>query len=103
MSVVITQGDDSNAFGKEITINVNSELDLTGFSAVFQLGDFKQRFDDIRAKKLAIVIPAEETKKLPTGLQLGALKIFDATGLQVTVKSDIRFYIYPQVIENEQA
>lgn len=96
----ITQGDDSNALGQEINILLESDEDLTGFKAVFQLGDYQQKWDDITSKKLEVVIPREYTKKLAVGPNYGGLKIYDSNGLAKTVIRDIKFLVLAEVVKN---
>ena len=95
--IKLTQGDDSNALGGKIIITLQSETDLVGYTAKFRLGAFLQTFDDITSGELSIVIPAEESAKLPAGLLSGSLKIFDADGFQKTVLRNIMFQIEPGV------
>lgn len=103
MSVIkLTQGDDLNALNEETNIVLDTDIDLTGFTAFFQLGDFRQEFKDITSKKLPLVIPAAESAKLPVGEMSGALKIYDATGLARTIAKDIKFLIEKQVVKNAE-
>ncbi len=103
MSVItLRQGDDSNALGREIKITLDTDLDLTGFKAVFQLGDFRQEFNDITSNELFVVIPAAESEKLEVGPLAGALKIYDANGLALTVAVEIKFNIEEKVVDNVQ-
>ena len=101
MSVItLRQGDDSNALGREIKITLDTDLDLTGCSAAFQLGDFRQEFADIASKELFVVIPASESANLPDGELNGALKIYDANRLALTVAHEIKFLIEKKVVTN---
>ena len=93
--IKLTRGDDSNALGEQIIITLKSEIDLSGYSALFQLGEFRQKFDDISSGELEIVIPAAESRNLPVGRMSGSLKIFDPDGLQKTVVRNIMFQIEP--------
>lgn len=103
MSVIkLRQGDDSNALGRETKITIETDLDLTGFRAVFQLGEFQQKFDDIASKELFVVIPRAESEKLEVGPVDGALKIYDPNGLALTVADGIKFLIEEKVVENVQ-
>ena len=103
MSVItLTRGDDSNALGEEIKIVLKTDMDLTGFTAVFQLGDFQQEFDDITSKELFVVIPKEESIKLEIGPMTGGLKLYDANGLARTIVKDIKFNIEREVVDNVQ-
>lgn len=96
----ITQGDDSNALGQEINILIESDEDLTGYTAVFQLGEYQQKWDDITSKKLGVVIPRQYTKKLKTGPNYGGLKIYDSNGLAKTVIRDIKFFVLAEVVKD---
>jgi hypothetical protein len=100
--VTITQGDDTNALEEKIIISLDTELDLNGFSACFQLGNFQQFFSDIRTKELQIIIPGTETALLPAGPLYGALKIFDAAGRQKTLADNICFYVKRKAVDHVQ-
>ena len=102
MSEVINliQGDDSNALGNKISIKLTSDLDLTGFTAVFQLEDYRQKWDDITSKKLEVIIPRSVTENLTVGQHKGGLKIYDKNGLAKTIIKDIKFYVSREVVEN---
>lgn len=101
MSVItLRQGDDSNALGRETKITIETDLDLTGFKAVFQLGTFQQEFTDITSKELFVVIPRDASANLPAGELDGALKIYDANGLALTVAAKIKFNIEKKVVDN---
>ena len=101
MTVIkLTKGDDSNALGRSINIKLKTDLDLTGYTAVFQLCDFQQKFDDITSKTLPIVIPASASNKYECGQCKGALKIYDKNGLGKTVCRDILFFIETEVVKN---
>lgn len=98
--IYLTQGDDSNALGNKIIIGLTSELDLTGFTAVFQLEDYRQEWDDITSKRLEVIIPRSVTEKLTVGNHKGGLKIYDKKGLAKTIIKDIKFYVSREVVEN---
>ena len=94
-AIYLTQGDDSNALGERIIITLKSEVDLSGYSALFQLGSFQQRFNKLTSPELEIIIPAAVSKDFPVGPLFGSLKIFDSEGLQKTVIRNIMFHIEP--------
>lgn len=94
-SIKLIQGDDSNALGERIIITLKSEVDLSGYSALFQLGSFQQRFNKLTSPELEIIIPASASKNFPVGPLFGSLKIFDSEGLQKTVIRNIMFHIEP--------
>lgn len=96
----LIQGDDSNALGDKIVINLTSQLDLTGFKAVFQLEDYKLKWDDITSKKLEVIIPRSVTEKLTVGTHKAGLKIYDNKGLAKTIIKDIRVCVSRGVVGN---
>ena len=98
--IPVVRGDDTNALGAKITINLSTELDLTGFTAVFQAGDFRQTFSDITGKRLEVVIPRADTALLPLGVVQGALKIYDAQGLAKTICRDISLLVSREAVAN---
>ncbi len=100
--IVITQGDDTYALGAEINILLETSLDLTGFQAAFQLGNYYQKFNDISSKKISIKIPRKDTKNLKVGPCTGALKIYDKNGFAKTIVRDIKFLILAEVVKNDE-
>lgn len=97
----VTQGDDSNALGNTIDIEIETDLDLTGFKAVFQIADIRWKFEDITSKILPIVVSAEQSMQLQPGVEYGALKITDADGKAITVIRDIPIYVKTKVVDND--
>lgn len=83
--IILRQGDDTNFNGNTITINMNTKIDLTGWTAIFQLQDLKINFDDISNKKINLVISQEQTNKLEAGDFNGWIKLQDKEGRQCTV------------------
>lgn len=100
--IIIRQGDDTNALGNSIVFVLNTELDLTGFTAVFQVASVRYEWDDITSKRLELVLTAEQTAILPFGTSYGALKIYDPNGLAKTIIADIPVYTQPLIVENEE-
>lgn len=99
--IVITRGDDSNAFNNNITITLNTELDLTDYIAIFQIGKDQQwKFNDIRDKVLNIVIDKERSMLFKEGTYYAALKIFEPSGLCKTMFRDIPVYVRQMVVNN---
>lgn len=99
--VKIIRGDDTAAMGRSLAIELEADFDLTGYKAVFQLANIKKNFDDITSKFLALSFSAEETKELPLGFVYGALKIYDADGLCVTVEKEIGFFVYREGVTDD--
>ncbi len=98
--IIIRQGDDTNALGNSIIFNLTTELDLTGFKAVFQVDELRYEWNDITNKQLYMDFSADDTAKLPVGTSYGALKIYDSNGLATTVISNIPVRVLPLVVEN---
>lgn len=99
--IQLTRGDDSDALGEKINLIIDTELDLTGWSATFQLANFRQHFEDISSKKLPLVFSKNDSKKLPLGFIEGALKIYNPKGKAHTVIRDIGFEILSEVVRND--
>lgn len=98
--IVLTQGDDLNALGQEYNFVLNTNEDLSGFRAVFEVDGFRQEWRDLTSKRLPLCIPAPASRKLKVGERLGALKVYGKDGLCKTVKKDIKFLIEPEVVKN---
>lgn len=99
-SIMLTQGDDSNAMGRSIEITIETEEDLTGWSAFVQLEQFQWEFDDLTAGPLEWVITRDITEQLAPGEHLAAIKLFDSNDLCATVKRDIPVFVNTLVVEN---
>lgn len=99
--ITIVQGDDTNALGNSIIFYLETELDLTGYTAVFQVENLRYEWDDITSKELSLVFTREQTATLEQGSYLGALKIYDSNDLAVTVIRNIPVYVLPMVVENQ--
>jgi hypothetical protein len=97
--ITIYKGDDSNALGEQIVIKLDTEVDLMGCRAVFQLGDYRQEISDISGKEVEVIIPASASKKFKPGVMLGGLKVYDCEGLGKTVAGDLRFRIIESVVK----
>lgn len=98
--IVITRGDDSDAFNNNITITISTDLDLTDYHAIFQIGKEQWIFDDITSKLLEIVINKEVSMKFPEGTYYGALKLFQPDGKCKTMFRDIPVYVREIAVDN---
>lgn len=89
--ITIVRGDDTNALGyNTIPCTVNTTLDLTGATVVFQFLDFKQEFTGVVSGQVFnIVIPASSTKEFPVGVQYASLYVIDAEGKRRTFNNMI--------------
>jgi hypothetical protein len=99
-SIVLTQGDDSNALGGSIRFNLTSTENLTGWYAILQLANFQWRYDDLTEGGFEWVVSREISSQLEVGLQYAAMKIFGADGLCKTVVQNIPVYVNQQVVAN---
>jgi hypothetical protein len=98
--IVITRGDDSNALNNNITITLKTDMDLTGFTGIFQIGQEQWVFNDITSKVLDIIVDKATSLKFHEGTYYGALKLFEPSGLCKTVFRDIPVYVKEQVVKN---
>lgn len=98
--ITIVQGDDTNALGNSIVFILETDLDLTGYTAVFQVEELRYEWEDITSKELSLVFTREETSTLEEGNHYGALKIYDDENLAVTIIRNIPIYVLPMVVEN---
>lgn len=100
--IIIRQGDDTNALGNSIVFNITTDIDLTGYTAVFQVNELRYEWADITSKRLEMYFTAEQTATLPTGTSYGALKIYDNNDLAYTVISNIPVRVQPIMVQNEE-
>jgi hypothetical protein len=89
--ITIVRGDSTDALGyNTIPCTVNTTLDLTGATVVFSFLDFKQVFTNVvSGEPFNIVIPWEETKKFPVGVQFASLYVIDEEGRRRTFNNMI--------------
>lgn len=98
--IYVTRGDDSNAFGFDIQIEIDTGLPMTGWSGRFQLEDMYWDFPDVTDKILSLTITAEQSKRLPVGTSYGAMTLYDEEGKVKTVMRNVPVYIYPQLVSS---
>ena len=84
-----------------LTFNLETELDLTGWRAIFKLCNYKHEFDDITAKTFCVNMTQEDTLKLNFGENYGVLALVDADGNMKTISNTIPFLVTSKVVENE--
>ena len=80
--LTIYKGDDFNFDDdcRRVIIRFNTELDLTGWSAKFDLLDNQKTTDDITSLTWMFEYTAEETKAFSLGRTFGKLTLTDANG-----------------------
>ena len=98
--ITIVQGDDTNALGNSIIFTLETDLDLTGYTAIFQVESLTYTWDDITSKELDMYFTREQTSTLEAGNHYGALKIFDDNDLAVTIIRNIPVYVLSKVVDN---
>lgn len=99
-SIQLTRGDDSNALGHYIKLVMNTEIDLTGWYAIFQLENFQWRFNELKQKENFLSIPSEISLQLTPGAHYGAIKVYDTFGRCATIVKNIPFFVNEQVVDN---
>lgn len=98
--IVITRGDDSDAFNNKIAITITTDLDLTGYTAVFQIAKEQWIFTDITSKVLNIIIDKDRSMKFKEGTHYAALKIYEPSGTCKTMFRDIPVYVREIAVDN---
>ena len=80
--LTIFRGDDFSFDGdsRRVVVKFNTDLDLIGWSAKFNLLDNVKSTDDITSRTWTFQYTAEETMMLPLGRTFGKLSIYDANG-----------------------
>lgn len=85
---------------KFLTFNINTDLDLTGWSAIFKIGSITKNIDDISTKNFEVILTDVETSKLFFGNQYGSVILKDNEGNIKTVCNTIPFCVGNRVQEN---
>ena len=104
MKPILIHKSDSTIFAnvnKFLTFNIETGLDLAGWSAKFVLGWVTKEVVDISSHSFEIILGAEETKQLRLGQQYGSIILTDANGNIKTITNTIPFEVTTAVVENE--
>lgn len=99
--IVLFSGDDSDfVWNQNVSINLVTEADLTGFKAHFSFMNFRQDFDEIpEDRKIVLTFPASATKDFPLGCGDAELWIEDKNGKRRTVANRIHVIVTRSVDE----
>lgn len=99
--ITIIQGDDTNFINDQfIVVNFNTDIDLSGFTATFSLGDVTLSYGNLSEKMFEIILSNEITSNLKLGKQYGELKLIDTSNRIRTITSIIPFLIKKGVNES---
>lgn len=89
----LTRGTDTDWNGHNyLTININSQIDLTGCTLEFKLGAFDRSFTDL-SEPLVINMDADDFTCLPVGENFGEIKVYDANRKVMTWNNQIPFFV----------
>ena len=101
--ITIVKGDDTDFLDNQyIVVNFNTDIDLSGFRAVFKLGSVEIEFADLSQKYLEIILSAEFTSTLQKGKMYGTLKLIDTENRIRTVTTAIPFNVITKVLNATQ-
>ncbi len=92
---------DSSDFFYDIELELETELDLTGWVGYLQIGTLKPfKVDDIEieSKTIYMSIPACITKQLRVGTYTGYLKLITPSGAVGTLEPIFNVEILPEVV-----
>jgi hypothetical protein len=95
------RGDDSDALQNTWEIELETDYDLFGCKAIFQIGPLSYEYDDIESKILPFVVSAEDSMKLEEGLYNGSLKIIDRDNKEITIVKAIPITVTSEVVKND--
>ncbi len=95
--IAIYKGEDTEFAGQEpFQININTPLDLTGYTAKLMFGNVVKEFDaeEVGTKTLRLSFSAEDTLDFYPGQGYASVKVFDTEGRVAVLKRfviDVRF------------
>lgn len=87
--IAIYRGEDTCFAGAEpITVRIDTELDLTGFTAELLFGSIVKQFgtEDVSKKELPLSFSADETSTLFPGKGYAVVKVYDTEGRVAILK-----------------
>lgn len=96
--ITIIKGDDTNFIDDQfIVIHFKTDIDMSGFKAIFSLGEVKLTYGELSSKRIEIILSKEITSELETGKQFGELKLIDTKNRVRTITSVIPFLVQKTV------
>lgn len=97
-TIKLHKGDSSNFF-YAITVNIDTDLDLTGWTGYFEVGEMSAMpVDGVPSKTVSIVINSENTRVLSEGKHTAYLKLITNTGLIGTLEPLFIIHVLPEVV-----
>lgn len=92
--ITIIKGDDTNFIDDQfIVIHFKTDIDMSGFKAIFSLGEVNLTYGELSSKRIEIILSKEITSQLQTGKQFGELKLIDTKNRVRTITSVIPFLV----------
>ncbi len=101
--ITIVKGDDTDFMDNQyLVVNFNTDINLAGFKAVFEIDNIELLYPDLSAKYIEIILSNEVTSKLKQGKMYGTLKIIDTESRIRTVTTVIPFNVVTKVANTSQ-
>lgn len=98
--LTIYKKDDTDFF-QNINININTEQDLTSWTARVQLGSVVKSFSDISEKKIVFVLSSKDTAKLSEGVHGLYVKFTDNTGKQGSIDTGFKVKVLTEIVQDD--
>ncbi|MBQ8636329.1 hypothetical protein IJX73_00910 [bacterium] len=99
--ITIIQGDDTNFLDDQfLLITFNTDIDLSGFTAIFSLENVTLTYGNLSSKTFNIVLSNDITSNLTIGKKYGEIKLIDTSNRIKTITSVIPFLIKKGVNED---
>ncbi len=99
--VTIIQGDDTNFLDDQfLLVTFDTDIDLSGFTAIFSLEDVTLTYGNLSSKTFNIILSNDITSNLTIGKKYGEIKLIDTSNRIKTITSVIPFLIKKGVNED---
>lgn len=99
--IYIFRDDDTNFDNQQfLKIKVNSDKDMAGWIAKFELGNLVYTFNNINIEN-EVIITAEQSRKLPYGSLFGTFYLLDNEKRRKTLSNTIPFYVSKHTKSNK--
>ena len=99
--ITIVKGDDTDFLDNQyLVVKFNTDINMAGFKAIFELDNIELIYPDLSAKYIEIILSNEVTSRLKTGKMYGTLKLIDTEDRIRTVTTVIPFNVITRVMNN---